>query len=327
MTECKAYGNRRKRESRKSGCAIFTSKVIDGILPLLLFLLLLFILIFHSAEAGGFALSGMSLAVMTVLPTAFPSMLICDIYRAFGYPERIPCFGRIFSRMFGISPFGIRAFILGNLCGFPMGAREVGAAYRDRLLSIEEAQRLVPICSNPSPAFVIGAVGGLAGDLRVGVILFLCVILSSVVCGVLGRKRGGICAVLNNVSRQKYSVVESIRSSGGALILIFSFITAFSIPLGFINKYLKFTPIKCLLFAVLEVAGGVNFFLSSGEFSTLSSGVLCAFTLGFGGVSVMLQSMAFLTDYGISSKGYLYAKLLQGLICGGMYFCAFSILF
>ena len=128
--------------------------------------------LFYSREAGEFALSGMRLAVLAVIPSSFVSMLVCDLYRRVGYPERISFFGRLFSLLFGISRAGLRAFLLGNLCGFPMGAREAGEAYSEGLISREEAERLLPICTNPSPAFTVGVVGGMLGDFRVGVRLF-----------------------------------------------------------------------------------------------------------------------------------------------------------
>ena len=326
MTACSVERMEKPKEKKKRFTDIFCRGAMSGIFSVLCLSLLLFLLIFYSREAGEFALSGMRLAVVTVIPTAFVSMLICDIYRVFGCPERIPVLGRIFSRIFGVSPYCLRAFVLGNLCGFPMGARELGAAYHDGLINRDEAERMIPVCSNPSPTFVIGVVGGMIGDIHVGITLFVCVFLSSCICGVMGRKNRCYIDIPRIVLRQKYNLVESIRASGFSLISIFSFISAFAIPLGFVDKYLDFFPLKCVIFLVTEVTGAVNFFVTMWEYSPLFSGVGCAFALGFGGVSVMLQSVAFARDYGLSQRGYIYTKTLQGLICAVMYFCAFRFL-
>ncbi len=288
--------------------------------------LVIFFAAFLSGEASEFALSGMRLAVLTVLPSAFPSMLVCDLYRRVGYPEKIPLLGRAFSLLFGISQAGLRAFILGNLCGFPMGAREVGAAYSEGALSREEAERLLPLSTNPSPAFVVGAVGGaMLGDFRAGAILLCCVLLSSALCGVVYRKKRVKSEVSHIVLRQSYSFIESVRSAGGACIAIISFISAFSVMLGFCKKYLIFLPLRSAAFALLEVTGGVDFFIRGGDFSPVISGVMTAFTLGFGGLSVMLQSAALASDFGLKLRGYLRVKLTQGAVCALLYFGVISL--
>ena len=275
--------------------------------------------LFYSREAGEFALSGMRLAVLAVIPSSFVSMLVCDLYRRVGYPERITFFGRLFSLLFGISRAGLQAFLLGNLCGFPMGAREAGEAYSEGLISREEAERLLPICTNPSPAFTVGVVGGMLGDFRVGVRLFFCVLSSAVICGAVFRKRGQSLSVPSVIVRQKYNLVQSVRGAGGACITLVSFISGFSVVLGFLKKYVGFLPLRYALFALLEVAGGVNFFINEAQLSPAASGALTALSLGFGGLSVMLQSAAFASDYGLRLRGYLPVKLLQGALSAALF--------
>ena len=275
--------------------------------------------LFFSGEAAGYVIDGLSLAVFSVLPTAIPSMLVCDIYRCYGHPERLGILGRIFGRVFGVSPSGLRAYILGNLFGFPMGAREVGIAHRDGGMSSEEAERLLPLATNPSPAFVVGAVGGaMMGDFRRGILLLLCVWSASVLVGVMFRKNIVKSQTIDIVSGQNYNAVESIKSIGGASLTIISFISAFSVVLGICEKYVLFLPLKYVLFAVLEVARGVSFFLKNEAFSGgilgSFSGVFAAFSLGFGGLSVMLQSAAFVSEFGLKMRRYLPLKMLQGLL-------------
>ena len=158
------------------------------------------------------------------------------------------------------------------------------------------------------------------GDFRAGIRLFCCVLLSSAMCGVILHKRGGNFTVAGVVSRQNYNVVESIRSAGTASVTLISFISGFYAVLGFIKKYVGFLPLRCLLFALCEVTGGVAFFTGEGGFSPLFSGVMTAFTLGFGGVSVMLQSAAFASELGLKMRWYFGVKLLQGAVCAGLYY-------
>ena len=60
--------------------------------------------------------------------------------------------------------------------------------YDNGIISKKEAERVMTFCNNPGSAFVISAVGvSLFGSLKLGIILYVCVILSSVIVGAVGR--------------------------------------------------------------------------------------------------------------------------------------------
>ena len=148
-----ASEGRREEKRRVRMLRGFGARIDKLLAPLWLISIPLFA-IFLSHKAGEYALSGMATAVISVLPTTFPSMLLCDIYRAYGHPERITPLGCLFSFLFGISPAGLRALLLGNLCGFPMGAREVTECYKAGGLSKREAERLFWNLAFSKPRFL-----------------------------------------------------------------------------------------------------------------------------------------------------------------------------
>lgn len=66
------------------------------------------------------------------------------------------------------------ALLLGLVGGYPIGAQTAAGLYRDRLLTREEAQRLLTFCNNANPVFLISVLGaGVFGSVRVGVWLWL----------------------------------------------------------------------------------------------------------------------------------------------------------
>ena len=295
-----------------------------------LFLVVSFSL-FLSEEAARHAIEGIRLAVMSVIPTAFPCMLICDLYSTFGSPERLRLVGWVFSRLFGISPVGLRAYLLGNLCGFPMGAREAAVAFGRGELDRREAELLIPLSSNPSPSFTVGAVGAvMLGKWRLGVLLLLSTVLSSAVCGVIfrlrrERKKIGVKTEMQAVViGQRYSFVESVKGAASSSLIIIAFISAFSVLLGFIKEHVTYAPLCALLFSVTEVTGGVGYFAAQSGLSELLRGALIAFTLGFGGISVAVQSAAFISESGLTMRKYLPVKLTQGVIAALFFSLAYS---
>ena len=58
-----------------------TKAFLGRIVAALWLSVVLVLAVFFSGEMAEYALDGLSLAVFTVLPTAIPSMVLCDLYR------------------------------------------------------------------------------------------------------------------------------------------------------------------------------------------------------------------------------------------------------
>lgn len=319
-----------ERSVARAGIFVYGERLVRSFAPIIWLTFTVGFAVFLSAEAAGYALAGIETAVLSVIPTALPSMLICDLYRSYGAPERIRPLGRLFAFVFGVSPVGLRANLLGNLCGFPMGAREVGEAYRAGALEKEEAERLIPLSSNPSPPFIVSAVGAvMLGEWRIGILLLICNTAASALAGIIFRGKRKRCKSIVKpqnaiiVSGQRYSFVESVKGAASSALIIIAFISSFSVILGFAENHLTAAPLRALIFSLVEVTGGVGYFAAQGSLSLAMRGALVAFTLGFGGISVAVQSAAFLAGSGLSMKKYLPVKLVQGLAAAVIFYVAF----
>ena len=156
-----------------------------GSLSLVLLGLTLFFGIALSKEAAEYVKEGFDLAAGYVIPSSFPFMLISDAYVAYGNPENIKLLSNLASKLLGIPKNALAIFISGNIGGFPIGAKAVSECYAEGGLSREEAERLLPLCNNPSCAFVAGGVGlGIYGDIYVGIFLLLSVYLATLTCAI-----------------------------------------------------------------------------------------------------------------------------------------------
>ena len=143
-----------------------------------------------SSECAEYVMEGMELAVRCVIPSSFPFMVISDLYVAYGRPEKIRLIKNAFTHLFGIGNAGIAPFICGNVGGFPIGAKLCSDAYESGILSINEAERLMPLSNNPSLAFVIGGVGiGMYGNIRIGILLYISILIATVICGILTKPK------------------------------------------------------------------------------------------------------------------------------------------
>ena len=277
-----------------------------------------------SGEAGEYVKDGLSIAVSCVVPTSFPFMIISDIYVVYGHPENIRVLKGFVKTVFGLSQYSLAPLICGNICGFPIGAKMTADSYAMGLITRDEAERLIPLCNNPSCAFIVGGVGlGILGDVHLGFMLLISVCTATLLCGVLTRKTHNKI-VFNDVNiRQKYNFVTSVKNAGFSCIGIISFISIFSVINGIIKKRIKYATLLYVVSAFSEVTNAIKIFASTADLPALLSLSMIAFSLGFGGICVGLQSSVFTAPAKLGMKKYYLIKLLEGILSASI----FSILF
>lgn len=106
-----------------------------------------------------------------------------------------------------------------------------------------------------------------------------------------------------------FSVLISILSQTHIIEMIAKFFAPLLSFLGFDTDFAK--P---LVSGILELTNGVNL-VSDVHIKAISQNiVLCAFLLGFGGFSVLLQVFSIIAKTDLSIKKYFIGKLLQGII-------------
>ena len=146
----------------------------------------------------------------------------------------------------------------------------------------------------------------------------------------------------NNVTLKNLGEVlgNSINSSISTILMIGGFVVIFSVIISILNQTGALTAISKLFYPVLaflgfdynfveplvsgiiELTNGVN--LVSGIHTKMISQniILCAFLLGFGGFSVLLQVWSIISKTDLSIKKYLVGKFLQGIFAACYTFLA-----
>lgn len=272
-----------------------------------------------SGEMSTYVTEGISLAVKSVIPSSLPFMIISDFYTHYGHPERISILKKIFSVCLGLPATALGPFICGNVGGFPIGTRMSVDLYLRGGIDRTSAERLIALSSNPSCAFVIGAVGlGIYGDIRIGFILLVSIYLSCALCGFITNHKINKIDFDEFISEQNYNFVKSVKSSGASLVSIISFISFFSVVAGLVKNHVKNVFASSFIIMLLEVTNAVKIFAYNDSLPELFRIALTAFSLGFGGLSVMMQSSIFTEGTDLSMKKYMSIKLFQGVLCGAI---------
>lgn len=125
---------------------------------------------------------------------------------------------------------------------------------------------------------------------------------------------------------------EAILESSKTIIMIGGFVVIFSVIISILNTsrlleilsyamypILKLINIdisfaKSLISGIIELTNGVSIISGITSKSISTNIILCAFLLGFGGFSVLLQVLSIISKSDLSIKKYFFGKLLQGII-------------
>ncbi len=292
----------------------------------IIFLLLtVILLITYSADVSAAILQGITLAVRSIIPSLFPFLILSDIF-IYQFSEESGALGRIFSKAFGMPPSAISAFLCGCFSGFPVGVKCAAELYSHGDIENSELERLIGFVNNPSPAFVIAAVGTMRGSTREGVILYISVLAATIITGLLFSKRYKSSTVEKRQQlRTKFSLVTSIKNAAYTSIGISAYIIFFSALLGIIDA-LFVSPEITLIFSLFLEIGNAASLLAKSQLNSATSLALTAFALGFSGISVHMQARSLLPN-GIYMKKYIIMKLVVGVAAAAITLLIFNVFY
>ena len=256
----------------------------------------------------------MGISFNNIIPTLFPFFILSDLWSATVQTKRTGLLGRGFEMLFNIDGRATNVFILGAVCGFPLGLKAAVKQYESGIITKEDLQVLCGFVNNPSIAFVISGVGaGIYRSFAIGILLYFSVILAACITGLIFRSKKKKITKSNHISRQSFSLVESIKSAGMSSITISSYIIFFSALISLIEKIPGNEFSLALISAFLEIASASNLIARLSNSLGAYSLILTAFALGFSGFSVHLQAFVFMPKE-LSKKKYLLMKFVQGVL-------------
>lgn len=275
---------------------------------------------------------GVSLCLRAVVPSLFLFLCAAELIR------RLRLFGRL-TRRIGrlLKPLHLPStvmpcLLLGAVCGFPVGAREIAAARQERALSAKQATYALSLCSGASPAFLAAFAGDrLFGSAGHGLLIWgISLICSLLINGLLCRRMladeptQGHFSPMTEMPPLFPTLLASIRAAARTLFSVCALIVFFSslstVLAGLIPTLSE--DLAALLFGLLEMTGGVSLLSVPSPLGA----ALCAGLTAFGGLSITAQTMLFARQAGLSVRPYLVGRLLTALAAAAVCFVVFFVI-
>ncbi len=324
------YNTFKSKENNKNISSL--PSIFSGLAALLIFLILLI----SSDTAIEYMKKGLRLCVATVIPSLFPFMVISELIVSSGIGLRL---SRIFAKpmraLFNVSEGAASAYILGAVCGFPIGAKAAVSMYDRGMMPKDELERVLTFCNNPGSAFVISAVGvSFFGNKALGILLYICVILSSLIIGFSAKlffpKAKPTSAEINvSGSCDVKMITDAVQSSALSMLTVCAYVVFFSAFVGCTGAILSHFSVPCeiiaLIFGFFEISSGVG--AAADVDIGMSAVLLCALFSGWSGLSVHFQIMSVCSGRNINFKPYFIAKAAQGIICAALMGMAMKFIF
>ncbi|AEM73269.1 nucleoside recognition protein [Caldicellulosiruptor acetigenus] len=281
-----------------------------------------------------------------VLPSIFPYFLVINVLiesKLISYLSSI--FFLPSKKIFKLSSNGFLAMIIGMLTGYPVGAKMVCNLYSQKLISKNEAVRLLYFVNNSGPLFIIGTVGiNLLGFKKYGYMLFFAHILASLIIA-LCTSRFAQSEILSASAPYKLLnfdigkvLSKSVKDSVESILIIGGFITLF-FNLNNVLEYFKIyhsicslfrftgaddTLIKGLLYGLFEITNG-SVQINTNSLPVWQKLIASELIISWGGLSVHFQTISFLSVAGLQSFHYIIGKLIQCALATAI-ICVFLII-
>ncbi len=272
---------------------------------------------------------GFAMWAECVLPSLFPFMIITLIAVKTGIAEAAALPLARVTKKLKMPTVAAPCFVLSVCSGYPAGSRTVSEFCAQSTLAIPERQNLAYLCSTSGPLFIVGSVGfKMFGDKMTGVKILiahiLAVLLVSVILSLLSKSRPSdtrkpLKNSKNVLYDAFYGAVISVAVAGG-FIAFFYVVTKFAqdfyltMPLeAFFNLFLSGQTSSALASGLIEATTGCRM-LAAGGASKLSV-ALAGFLITFGGISILLQQLSYLTPVGVKPIKFILVKFLQASVC------------
>ncbi len=279
----------------------------------------------NSSAAAEWVTRGLLLCSKRLIPSLFPFMVLSSLAVASGAGTTVfRILAKPFGALFGISADGTSALALGWLCGFPVGAKCAHELFVADKISAREYNTLLCICATPSPAFLIGTVGGgMLGSKSAGAFLYAISLVSSALIGIFLHILHGR-ADLKQLPKASFErprafseiFTHAISDAGLGMLNICAFVVFFCAFLGALEGLLMplgLSPVfTALLFGFFELTSGLERICS---LSAPNVFALAALTTGWSGLSVHFQTMSICRAQGTKFTPYIAASALKGLLC------------
>ena len=300
-------------------------KKIFSLVFVVIIIIIIFNLFFHSLEITNIISFSLELFIKNIFPSLFPMFVIANILVLIGIPNFLgKLFSKIMTKLFNVKGIASFVFFMSMLSGYPSNAKYLKELLEKNEIDEIDLNKILLFTTFGNPLFIINTIGILIlNDLKLGFFILISHILGNITVGLIFRntyKRKekmesfnlkNELIILNkkiNSTTIFKNFLSGINNSLLALLNILGIITCFLI----IKTTFNINPfLDSIITGILEFSSGIK------KVSLLDTHLklyIIVFFISFGGISVHAQILNILTNYKVKYDLFLFARILHGLL-------------
>lgn len=279
------------------------------LLVVFVFVIIILLMFFSNLTKQGVA-RGLIISTNVIIPSLFPFMVCVMIIIKYKFEYKNKVLNIILSRLFGHNFNMFFTFLLSMLGGYPIGAKMINELYNQKTINEQTANIMLMYCVNAGPAFIVCVVGDILGSKKLGVVLLIAHLLSSVLIALFYSfkiKKETYITKKADITSQSFSknIVDSVNDATKSVIGICSFIVLFSVITTYFDYFLSKLPILNNISAFLEITTSLY---------KIQNYYFVSFLLGFSGVSIWCQIFSLSCSFKLDIGRFIKGRTLHGLI-------------
>ena len=244
------------------------------------------LLVVKSSEVSQEIVTAVNRCLFVIIPSLFSFMVFSDlVLRAECYKIISKPFAFISKYIFKMDSNLFFVFILGNICGYPIGFKLLNNLYSQGKISKFTAEQMSCYCYASGPSFVVGLVGvTMFSSATIGFVIFFANFLTNCVIAIV-LNHAVEMPKIKDVSpiKAKVSIVDSVQSASKSMLMICSMILLFASIIGILKGLNIFKLIKFDILPLLEITNVVDICVSTDIIPIISA------FISFGGVCILFQ--------------------------------------
>lgn len=290
------------------------------------FLSAICILSFSSASSKG-AFNGLKICSNLIIPSLFPFTVLSVFFQKSGGLLWLGnSLNKVSQFLFKLQGIDFSVILLSLIGGYPIGGKIINDLYKSETISKEKAKKLLRFCINPSPAFLVLALGvNIFKNKNIGYIFLAsnaiaCLILNLLFKGNSKDKTKKPIGAKKEFDCFSDSFVSSVFDGAKITFTICAFVVLFSSILEILKPLFKSPKAYALICPLLEISFGISEIKNSNL-------TLCfySFLVAFGGFSTILQVKQIANNIRPSILEIVICRMFHGLLATFISFVLFKI--
>lgn len=264
-----------------------------------------------------------------IFPSSFPFLIISNIIITYGISDIISWLFKPLGKIFKIDSKCLNIFILSILSGFPSAAIYARKYYDEKEIDSYCATKVLTFSHFSNPLFILNNLSIILGKkeaILVLIIHYFTNILIGIIFSYYHPSYNYNCSNIKNIFNNSFNKINkykignvlssSIKNTISSLLTILGSITLFLCLSTIVINVLNLDEFYTLMISGLfEITQGF-YYLNIINISIKLKSIIAIIFLSFGGISIHMQMISFISDTNIKYYPYLIARIIHSIISG-----------